>query len=292
MQATTSPVTQFAASWLPEIDRTLAEAIGKGEPTELYDAMHYAALGPGKRMRPLLAIASCQAAGGPPEAALPMAAALEMVHAFSLVHDDLPCMDDDDMRRGRPTVHKAFGEAVALLAGDGLMAQACAYLARFDQPWAAPAVAELAGSVADGMIPGQVLDMIWEGHPDEADLDRLHALKTGRLIVAACRLGGLAAGAPRPVLEALAHYGAHVGLAFQIADDILDALEPGGSDEIKNKATYPGRFGMDGARDLAAKQIQLATAALSRIPAPLKETDGGTLDVLEAIARYAIDRDH
>lgn len=290
MQATISEVRQFSERWIAAIDRTIRDAIGDGTPPELFEAMRYSALGPGKRMRPLLAIASCQVAGGKGEAALPMAAALEMVHAFSLVHDDLPCMDDDDMRRGRPTVHRAFSEPVALLAGDALMARSCGYLAASGEPWAASAVAELAASVSDGMVPGQVLDMLWEGKPDQADLDLLHTLKTGRLIVAACKMGGLAARAPEPVLEALGDYGAHVGLAFQIADDILDAVEPSGSDAIKNKATYPGRFGLERARQQADREIDQALAALERIGSSGASTEA--VSVMKAIARYAVERDH
>ncbi|MBU6427722.1 MAG: polyprenyl synthetase family protein [Cyanobacteria bacterium REEB65] len=289
MQATKSSIAAFSAQWVPQIDRTLGEAIGQGQPLELFEAMRYAALGPGKRLRPLLVVAACEAAGGRGEDSLELAAAVEMAHAFSLVHDDLPCMDDDDLRRGRPTVHKVYGEAIALLAGDALMARACGYLGGLARPWAAAAVAELADAISGGMIPGQVLDMQWEGKPDEADLDRLHDLKTGRLIVAACRMGALGAAAPPAVATALGEYGAHVGLAFQIADDILDAADPAGSDILKHKATYPGRYGLERTRELATSQVAKAVAALERLGG---RGSAASCEVLAAIARYAVERDH
>ncbi len=244
--------------------------------------MRYAALGPGKRVRPLVLLAACEAAGGVPEQALPVAAAIEMIHAFSLVHDDLPCMDDDDFRRGRPTCHKAFGEAVGLLAGDALSARALGYLAEQDRPWAPKAVAELADATC-GMIAGQVLDMAAEG-PEAAivDIERLHALKTGRLFVAACRLGGIVAGAPDEVMAQLSTFGAQIGLAFQIADDILDAGD-GEADAARGKATYPGRYGLEHARAMGREAVERALEAAK----PL----GPAAEPLRAIARFVIERD-
>ncbi|MBM3269543.1 MAG: polyprenyl synthetase family protein [Candidatus Sericytochromatia bacterium] len=247
------PLGDYAATWRPRVDDLLGEAIGSGEPAVLYEAMRYAALGPGKRLRPLLVLAACEACGADPAGALPAAAAIEMVHAFSLVHDDLPCMDDDDFRRGRPTCHKAYGEAVALLAGDGLLARALGYLAEQPVTWAAEAVAELAEAVSAGMIRGQVLDI---APGPGTDVELLHHLKTGRLFVSACALGAIAAGASAEQAADVAGYGMYLGLAFQIADDIKDAGEVG-------RETYVTRFGVAGARQRCLEALANAEAVLA-----------------------------
>jgi geranylgeranyl pyrophosphate synthase len=192
------------------------------DPGRLVEAMHYAATGPGKRLRPAILLAAAEACGGTREAALPAAAALEMLHAYTLVHDDLPAMDDDDERRGRPTVHIAFGEAIAILAGDGLLTEAFATLAELG-PRAADAVRVLAQrSGRAELLLGQAIDL---NTPPRslAEIERMHAAKTGALFAAAGELGAIAAGAPAAICAALGRYGLAIGIAFQHADDRDDA---------------------------------------------------------------------
>jgi geranylgeranyl pyrophosphate synthase len=202
-----------------ELERRLAPPAD--DPGRLVAAMHYAATGPGKRLRPAVLIAAAEACGASREIALPAAAALEMVHAYTLVHDDLPAMDDDDVRRGRPTVHVAFGEAIAILAGDGLLTAAFGALAELG-PRAAAAVALVAGRAgARELLAGQAIDLT--ASPTElrdiSAVERLHAAKTGALFAAAAELGGIAAGAAPPVCADLGRYGMAIGIAFQHADD-------------------------------------------------------------------------
>jgi geranylgeranyl pyrophosphate synthase len=202
-----------------ELDRRLAPPAD--DPGRLIAAMHYAATGPGKRLRPALLIAAAEACGAVRERALPAAAALEMLHAYTLVHDDLPAMDDDDVRRGRPTVHIAFGEAIAILAGDGLLTAAFGALAELG-PGAAAAVAVVARRAgACELLAGQAIDLTASPAElrDIAAVERLHAAKTGALFAAAAELGGIAAGATPQVCADLARYGMAIGIAFQHADD-------------------------------------------------------------------------
>jgi geranylgeranyl pyrophosphate synthase len=202
-----------------ELDRRLAPPAD--DPGRLLAAMHYAATGPGKRLRPALLIAAAQACGAPRELALPAAAALEMLHAYTLVHDDLPAMDDDDVRRGRPTVHIAFGEAIAILAGDALLTAAFGTLAEIG-PGAAAAVSLLARRAgARELLAGQAIDMTASPTDlrDIAAVERLHAAKTGALFAAAAELGGITAGAAPHVCADLGRYGMAIGIAFQHADD-------------------------------------------------------------------------
>jgi geranylgeranyl pyrophosphate synthase len=206
-----------------ELDRRLR--VHGDDPGRLREAMHYAATGPGKRLRPALVLAAAEACGGTRERALPAAAAIEMLHAYTLVHDDLPAMDDDDERRGRPTVHVAFGEATAILAGDGLLTQAFGTLAELG-PRAADAVAVLARRAgADELLAGQAIDLTTprESLKDLAAIERMHAAKTGALFAAAAELGAIAAGASADARAALARYGLAIGIAFQHADDRDDA---------------------------------------------------------------------
>jgi geranylgeranyl pyrophosphate synthase len=203
-----------------ELDRRLRPPAD--DPGKLALAMHYAATGPGKRLRPAIALAAAEACGGTREAALPAAVALEMLHAYTLVHDDLPAMDDDDERRGRPTVHIAFGEAIAILAGDGLLTEAFALLAELG-PRAADAVRVLARrSGSRELLLGQAIDLT-APPVGMAQIERLHAAKTGALFAAAGELGAIAAGAPAATCEALGRYGLAIGIAFQHADDRDDA---------------------------------------------------------------------
>jgi geranylgeranyl pyrophosphate synthase len=206
-----------------ELDRRLAPPAD--DPGRLVEAMHYAATGPGKRLRPAVLIAAAEACGAAREAALPAAAAIEMLHAYTLVHDDLPAMDDDDLRRGRPTVHVAFDEPIAILAGDGLLTEAFGVLAELG-PRAAAAVAVLARRAgARELLAGQAIDLTTSraALAEIAAVERLHAAKTGALFAAAAELGAITAGAPPEVCASLGRYGMAIGVAFQHADDRDDA---------------------------------------------------------------------
>jgi geranylgeranyl diphosphate synthase type II len=242
----------------------------------LEEAMRYSLLAGGKRIRPVLALAAARAAGGDPAQVLPLAAALELIHTYSLIHDDLPAMDDDDLRRGRPTCHKAFGENVAILAGDGLYAEAFRHVLTRQQgdPQAIlAAVGELAAATGvNGMVGGQYLD-VTERAPDGPEgLRTIHALKTGKLIVASivCPLRLVLVGEPARI-ELFRDFASELGVLFQIVDDILDVTgsderlgKPQGSDERLGKRTYVSAFGLDGARKLAAESYRNASAALER----------------------------
>ncbi len=257
-------------------------------------AMHHGLLVGGKRLRPLLVYLSGKALGAQEDALDAPAAAIELIHAYSLIHDDLPAMDDDDLRRGQPTVHKAFDEATAILAGDALQALAFEVLASTPHPRLGSMVTTLAvASGRDGMVAGQALDLAAVGgHPDVAALAHMHAHKTGALIVAAVRLGGLTAvdeGDPR--LTALIRYAQAIGLAFQIHDDILDVTgdtatlgKISGADAARAKPTYPSLLGLSGAQRKANALIEEAIAAL----APLGEQAAPLAD----LAHYMIERDH
>lgn len=200
------------------------------DPGRLAEAMHYAGTGPGKRLRPIITLAAAEACGGTREAALPAAIAIELLHAYTLVHDDLPAMDNDVERRGRPTVHVEFGEAIAILAGDGLLTAAFGALAELG-PRAAAAITVLAqrAGVVGGVLRGQAIDLTRPA--GDANIDHLHRLKTGSLFAAAAELGAIAAGAPSTTREALAEYGLAIGIAFQHADDRDDAEPIVGADD-------------------------------------------------------------
>ena len=241
----------------------------------LDDAMRYSLLAGGKRIRPVLSLATASALGREPRHVLPLAAAIELIHTYSLIHDDLPAMDDDDVRRGRPTCHKAFGEDVAILAGDALYAEAFRLL--LTQQQAEPedllgAAAELAAATgADGMVGGQYIDVAGTAPADADGLRRLHALKTGRLIAASIecvlRLGRV----NEPDRISFSIFASELGVLFQIVDDILDVIgslqtlgKRQGSDERLGKRTYVTEFGLDGARKLAAESHHRARAALAQ----------------------------
>jgi geranylgeranyl diphosphate synthase type II len=243
--------------------------LGADCPVALADAMRYSLLAPGKRLRPVLVLLAAEAAGGSDDQAMPAACAVEMVHTYSLIHDDLPAMDDDDLRRGQPTCHKKFGEALAILAGDALLTLAFGVLAESYPPaTAAGCCRELARAAgAAGMVGGQVEDLAWEKKGGDLEaLGRLHARKTGALFAACLRLGLSAAqgerpGGPDPILrEALDCYGRCFGLVFQITDDLLDvegsADQAGkrvGKDAARGKLTYPGLLGAADSRRRAEK---------------------------------------
>lgn len=228
-----------------------------GMPGKLVEAMRYSALGGGKRLRPVLLLAAHESCGGQPEDALPFAGAVELIHTYSLVHDDLPAMDDDDLRRGRPTSHKVFGEAMAILAGDALLTLAFEWMADSPLPGARRALAEIARRAGPaGMIAGQVGDMLATGRAAEPDMVRyIHTRKTADLITAAILAGLLLGGAEQPALDAAASYGLQLGLAFQMTDDLLDlAGDPDqlGKDVHRDsqlgKLTWPRAVGVSQAR--------------------------------------------
>jgi geranylgeranyl diphosphate synthase type II len=245
-------------------------------PHRLVEAIRYSLLGGGKRVRPVLALAACEAVGGDTGAALPFACALEMIHSYSLVHDDLPSMDDDALRRGRPTLHIAFDEGLAVLAGDALLTEAFAELLRAAERAVDPAralqaareIAEAAG--LHGMVGGQAADLAAEGgNADLPLVEFIHVRKTGALLLAAVRAGGLVGGADQAQLRALTRYGECLGLAFQIADDILDVEAPTartgksvGRDDQRRKATFPAVLGMAAAKERARALRDQAIAAL------------------------------
>jgi len=224
-------------------------------------AMRYGMEAGGKRVRPALALAFCELFSGKKEQALPFAAAVEMIHGYSLIHDDLPCMDDDDLRRGRPSCHKVFGEATALLAGDALLTEAFACIANSDlspqtRCRAVSLLARAAG--ADGMIAGQQLDLLYENTPiTRAQLEDMNRKKTGALLSVACLLGCVAANAGIPQSFAAARYADALGLLFQLTDDILDAGEEPG------KATWVSLLGLDGARTAAREYAGAAREAVA-----------------------------
>lgn len=277
----------WMAVWRRRIDAVLeAYLLRETEtPAHLLQAMSYSLLAPGKRLRPLLALLATEAAGGEIEDALPAACAVEMIHTYSLVHDDLPGMDDDDLRRGRPTCHVQFGEATAILVGDGLQALAFQVIAEEVQPetLAALCCAELARSVGvAGMVGGQMDDLGWEKRDGAklADLQSIHQRKTAALFRAACRLGGMIGLDSSPsegqkwrganVLAALSSFGEHLGHAFQIADDLLDvkgdevhAGKRVGKDAARGKLTYPGLIGVDGSRQELQRFIDAAITDLT-----------------------------
>jgi geranylgeranyl diphosphate synthase type II len=252
---------------------TLRFGLDGSQTARLEEAMRYSLLAGGKRIRPVLALATARAVGMETAAVLPMAAALELIHTYSLIHDDLPAMDDDDLRRGRPTCHKAFGEDVAILAGDGLYAEAFSHLLTH-QRGAAELVLEAARELAaatgvSGMVGGQYID-VGEAATTPDELRHLHELKTGRLIGASVGCVLVLGGVPEPARISFREFAAELGVLFQIVDDILDVTgtddslgKPRGSDERLGKHTYVSAFGLDGARGLARESHAAARRALA-----------------------------
>ncbi|PTL54772.1 polyprenyl synthetase family protein [Paraconexibacter algicola] len=271
-----------------------------GATDGLQEAMRYSLLAGGKRIRPVLALATARAVGLPHEAVLPYAAALELVHTYSLIHDDLPAMDDDDLRRGRPTCHVKYGEDVAILAGDALYAEAFHLLLRsttavgaMDPADVIAAAAELAAATGvDGMVGGQYIDVAGTATTAQ-ELRALHALKTGRLIGASVVGVLLLGGIKEPATMAYRQYATEIGVLFQIVDDILDVTgtdadlgKPQGSDERHGKRTYVSEFGLDGARELAARCHQDARTTLATAAA----AHDGRADELEQITDFILTR--
>jgi geranylgeranyl diphosphate synthase type II len=261
---------------------------GASDTAGLVETMRYSLLAGGKRIRPVLALATARSIGRDAHDFLPLATALELIHTYSLIHDDLPAMDDDAMRRGRPTAHVAYGEDVAILAGDALYAEAFRHVLshqRGEPGDILAAMAELAAATGvNGMVGGQFLDVAGEQQTAE-DLRRLHGLKTGRLICASVECVLLIAGMSRPDTSAYREFASELGVLFQIVDDIIDVTgtdaalgKPQGSDERHGKRTYVSEFGLDGARELAARshrqaRASLASAALNGAPELEQVTD-------------------
>ena len=277
------------ARWIEaELDRRVPPADTR--PATLHAAMRHSLFAGGKRLRPILCAAAATACGAPREAALLPAAAIECLHTYTLIHDDLPCMDDDDLRRGVPTCHKVYGEAIALLAGDAL--QALAFQLAAQTPVAAlEIVRELAAAAgSQAVVGGQVEDMLSEGQPPDAErLRYIQQHKTGDLLVCAVRMGVLAAGGTPAALAAATTYGQAIGEAFQIADDILDATattaqlgKTAGSDAAREKNTAVSVYGLDGARALLQERVEQALAALADFP--------GDTAPLAALARHIATR--
>ncbi|MEX2168741.1 MAG: polyprenyl synthetase family protein [Pirellulales bacterium] len=273
----------------------LALQFGEGCPIELQEAMRYSVLGSGKRLRPLLVLLAAEACGGLVEAALPAACAVELIHAYSLVHDDLPAMDDDDLRRGRPTCHKQFGEATAILVGDALQARAFELLASGIKPAerTVRCVAELARAAgATALVGGQTDDLAGlNSHATVERLQAIHRRKTGAMFVVSLRLGAIVAGATDDQLTALTEYGTHVGLAFQIIDDLLDVSGQQdvvgkrlGKDHDRRKLTYPQLLGVEASRHRVEELLDSAIRALEPI--------GDDADSLRGLARFIVQRDH
>lgn len=242
---------------------------------KLHEAMRYSLMAGGKRVRPVLTLAFCDMLGGNWRNALPVACALELIHTYSLIHDDLPCMDDDDLRRGKPTCHKVYGETLAVLAGDALQPEAFALIANAPELSAEQrvnAIAALASaSGSDGMVAGQVLDL--DGTcSSECEVNLLHKLKTGKLLSVAAELGCIAARCDREVRERAVEYGEHIGLAFQVRDDMLDVIgsedefgKPIGSDREEGKVTYVDLLGLEGCRALVEQETARAIALFEGI---------------------------
>ena len=263
------------------------------ETTGIDEAMRYSLLAGGKRIRPVLCLATARALGLDPASVLPTAAALELIHTYSLIHDDLPAMDDDDLRRGRPTSHKAFGEDVAILAGDALFAEAMRLLCESQEgepDRVLAAMREVAGATGvDGMVGGQYVDVKGIAGRDVASLRLLHSLKTGRLISASVCSALVIAGGERDAEEPYRRFAAELGILFQIVDDILDVTgtddvlgKPQGSDERHGKLTYVSLFGLERARELAVESHAEAVAAL--------DDAVGEVDSLRQIADFIFTR--
>jgi len=265
----------------------------KGCPAGLCDAMGYALMAGGKRIRPILSIAAYEAVGGTSGDILPVASSLELIHTYSLIHDDLPAMDNDDFRRNKPTTHRVFGEAAAILAGDALLTDAFNIISHAEAPAGIliNVIRELSyGCGPEGLVGGQSLDLILEGRKAEkSDVEYIHTRKTGALIRASVRIGALMAAAPPAKLGYLTEYGEKIGLAFQIIDDILDVTgtmeelgKSTGADDARGKNTYPSAFGLKESREIAERLVNDAVRAvenLNKKAGPLSE-----------IAKYILSR--
>ncbi len=274
-------LSAWSARQLAAVERALTQWVAcpgaAPAPADLCDAMRYAVLDGGKRMRPLLVMAACEAVGGNPQAALRAACAVELIHAYSLVHDDLPCMDNDVLRRGKPTVHVKFGQAQALLAGDALQALAFEFLTPDDESVDAATQARLCRMLAQaagfhGMAGGQAIDLASVGRPlTSAQLHEMHRLKTGALLQASVMMGAACGSSSALARDALRDYGAAVGLAFQVVDDILDVTadsatlgKTAGKDAAQHKPTFVSLLGLQASKDYAQALLAQALASLHK----------------------------
>jgi geranylgeranyl diphosphate synthase type II len=279
------------------VDEALNQSLPRvtARPRTIHQGMRYSVFAGGKRLRPILALAAAEACGGEPEAALPPACAVEVMHTYSLVHDDLPAMDDDDLRRGRPTSHKVYGEGMAVLIGDALLTESFTILAQ-TTPTKRYSLKDLIleFSICGGskkLIGGQVLDLEGEGKElSKAQLVRIHENKTAALLTTSLRLGAMTANATPRQLEALTDFGYNLGLAFQVIDDILDVTQSteklgktAGKDEAVDKATYPAILGLEKSKKEAARLTQKALSSLTPLRSKGKR--------LEEIAHYLLDRE-
>ena len=267
----------------------------EGPEARVVEAMRYSLFAGGKRLRPILCLAAAEAVGGEIQTAMPAACALEMIHTYSLIHDDLPAMDNDDLRRGKPTNHKVFGEAIAILAGDGLLTEAFVLLSEYNSLLPERAV-QLIGVIAKaasyrGMVGGQVVDMLSQNKPADLEtVQQMHSRKTAALIRAAAESGALAGRGTEDQVAAMARYGMDIGLAFQIADDILDIEgdtellgKTTGADVARGKVTYPAAVGLENSRETARDLVNDALAAL--------EGYDTKADPLRVLANYIVTRE-
>ncbi len=281
---------QYLADRARVVDEALESFLADydGIPADLEEAIRFSLFPGGKRLRPGLAMGAAEAVCGSYEPALPAACAIELIHTYSLVHDDLPCMDDDDIRRGLPTVHRKFGEAAGVLVGDALQTLAFEFLCGVRNQSLLREIAYASGPA--GMVGGQYLDVQAEGEELEIEgIRRVHRLKTGALVRVATRSGARLAKANRAQLNALTSYGESIGLAFQIVDDILDVIgdddemgKRSGTDRARHKSTYPALVGLDESRRLAAQARDDALESLA--------TFGPEADPLRALAAYVVER--
>jgi geranylgeranyl diphosphate synthase type II len=280
------------------VEVALDQSLTVTYPEKIYEAMRYSLMAGGKRLRPILCLATSELTGGTLEAAMPTACALEMIHTMSLIHDDLPAMDNDDYRRGRLTNHKVYGEDIAILAGDGLLTYAFEYIARETRGVPAERVLRVIAGLgravgAEGLVGGQVVDLESEGKPDVTveTLTYIHRHKTGALLEAAVVSGALLAGADEATLMRLSDYAQNIGLAFQIIDDILDITatpeelgKTAGKDVAAQKATYPSLWGLEESKRQADQLITSAKAQL--------DSYGDRAQPLKALADYIVARTH
>ncbi|GAB6156905.1 polyprenyl synthetase family protein [Desulfotomaculum varum] len=286
-------------AWARQVDEALHNYLPPADayPAVLHEAMRYSVFAGGKRLRPILVLAAARAVGGSTDKIMPVACALELIHTYSLVHDDLPAMDNDDYRRGRPTNHKVYGEAVAILVGDALLTLAFELVARCGEDYPAAAVNQVTQEIAQaagcrGLIGGQVVDLLSENKQIESSvLEYIHRHKTGALFRAAVRAGAILGGAGEAQLAALTTYAEQMGLAFQIKDDLLDIEgdeakigKPVGSDIKNQKVTYPSLYGLDKARSMADEAAREAVAALNIF--------GSEAEFLRLMMHFIINRDH
>ena len=298
-------LTAWSEQQLDQVERALSRWVAcptaAPAPAGLGDAMRYAVLDGGKRLRPLLVMAACEAVQGNPDAALRSACAVELIHAYSLVHDDMPCMDNDVLRRGKPTVHVRFGEAQALLAGDALQALAFEFLTPDDGSVDAATQARLCRMLAQaagfqGMAGGQAIDLASVGLPlTSAQLHDMHRLKTGALLQASVMMGARCGAPSLAVQAALRDYGAAVGLAFQVVDDILDVTadsatlgKTAGKDAAQQKPTFVSLMGLEASRNYAQQLLTRAHASLGEVEA----TGLHNTAALRALADMLVNRQH